>query len=109
MSTQKVNTRKSILVRAYIAVALILLFAFYLILGIGRLQFGKSGEFAQAQKIKTTRTKEIQALRGNIYARRFAVGYFGAEIRRLHGSQYSGINGQIIQGEDRQSSGIVGG
>lgn len=68
MSSAKVNTRKSILVRAYIAVALILLFAIYLVLGIAKLQFGKSGEFAQAQKIKTTRTKEIEALRGNIYA-----------------------------------------
>ncbi len=68
MSAPKVNTRKSILVRAYIAVALILLFAFYLVLGIAKLQFGKTGEFAQARKNQNTRIKEIQAMRGNIYA-----------------------------------------
>ena len=68
MSAPKVNTRKSILVRAYIAVALILLFAFYLVLGIAKLQFGKTGEFAQARKNQNTRVKEIQAMRGNIYA-----------------------------------------
>ncbi|MFN5891014.1 MAG: hypothetical protein ACK448_11515, partial [Bacteroidota bacterium] len=64
----KINTRKSILVRAYVAVALILAFALFLLVGIAKLQFGKSGEFAQARKIQSTRVKEIPALRGNIYA-----------------------------------------
>ncbi|MFM1792507.1 MAG: hypothetical protein RLZZ252_861, partial [Bacteroidota bacterium] len=68
MSSPKVNTRKSILVRAYIAVALILVFALYLVFGIAKLQFGKTGEFAQARKNQSTRVKEIIALRGNIYA-----------------------------------------
>ncbi len=68
MSSPKINTRKSILVRAYVAVALILAFALFLLVGIAKLQFGKSGEFAQARKIQSTRVKEIPALRGNIYA-----------------------------------------
>ncbi len=68
MSNQKVNTRKAILVRAYIVVAAVLLFAIWLIVSIVKLQYSKNSDFAQARRNQRTRIKEIPALRGNIYA-----------------------------------------
>lgn len=72
MSTEKqqnkVNTRRSILVRAYIVFGIALLFGFAVLFAAARLQLGVDKEFSQALKEKNTRVVDVKAIRGNIYA-----------------------------------------
>lgn len=66
--TNKVNTRKAILVRAWFVFGLAVVFAFSVLFAAARLQLGSDSEFSEALKTKNTRVVEIKAVRGNIYA-----------------------------------------
>lgn len=68
MSKIKVNSRKVILVRAYVVFALLAVFAVAIIVTAAQLQMGTDHKFKEELNAKNTRVKEIEALRGNIYA-----------------------------------------
>jgi len=68
MSKTKVNSRKVILVRAYIVFALLFVFAVSIFITAVKLQLGTDDKFREELSAKNTRVVEIEALRGNIYA-----------------------------------------
>ncbi|MEK0439401.1 MAG: hypothetical protein RLZZ504_317, partial [Bacteroidota bacterium] len=68
MSKNKVNSRKVILVRAYIVFALLAVFAISIFITAVKLQLGTDDKFREELSAKNTRVVEIEALRGNIYA-----------------------------------------
>ncbi|MFM7639624.1 MAG: penicillin-binding protein [Bacteroidota bacterium] len=68
MSKTKVNSRKVILVRAYIVFALLFVFAVSIFITAVKLQLGTDDKFREELSAKNTRVAEIEALRGNIYA-----------------------------------------
>jgi cell division protein FtsI (penicillin-binding protein 3) len=68
MSKTKVNSRKVILVRAYLVFALLAVFAIAIFVTAVKLQLGTDDKFREEMSAKNTRIKEIEALRGNIYA-----------------------------------------
>jgi len=68
MSKTKVNSRKVILVRAYIVFALLAVFAISIFITAVKLQLGTDDKFREELSAKNTRVVEIEALRGNIYA-----------------------------------------
>ncbi len=68
MSKTKVNSRKVILVRAYIVFALLAVFAVSIFITAIKLQLGTDDKFREELSAKNTRVVEIEALRGNIYA-----------------------------------------
>ena len=68
MSKTKVNSRKVILVRAYLVFGLLAVFAIAIFVTAVKLQLGTDDKFREEMSAKNTRIKEIEALRGNIYA-----------------------------------------
>jgi cell division protein FtsI (penicillin-binding protein 3) len=68
MSKTKVNSRKVILVRAYIVFALLFVFAISIFITAVKLQLGTDDKFREELSAKNTRVVEIEAMRGNIYA-----------------------------------------
>lgn len=64
----KVNTRRAILLRAYLVFGIVLVFGFSVLFTAARLQLGSDKEFSEALKQKNTRILDIKAIRGNIYA-----------------------------------------
>lgn len=72
MSTEKkknkVNTRRAILLRAYLVFGLAVLFGVIVLVSIARLQLGSDEEFSKILKQKNTRVTTVKAIRGNIYA-----------------------------------------
>ena len=68
MNKNKVNSRKVILVRAYVVLSLLLVFVVAIFTAAIKLQMGTDKVFAGQMSEKNTRIKEVEALRGNIYA-----------------------------------------
>jgi cell division protein FtsI (penicillin-binding protein 3) len=68
MNKTKVNSRKVILVRAYIVFALLAIFAVSIFVTAVKLQLGTDDKFREELSAKNTRVMEIEAMRGNIYA-----------------------------------------
>jgi cell division protein FtsI (penicillin-binding protein 3) len=68
MNKTKVNSRKVILVRAYIVFALLFVFAISIFVTAVKLQLGTDKKFKEELSAKNTRVVEIEAMRGNIYA-----------------------------------------
>lgn len=68
MNKTKVNSRKVILVRAYIVFALLAIFAVSIFVTAVKLQLGTDDKFREELSAKNTRVVEIEAMRGNIYA-----------------------------------------
>ncbi len=68
MNKTKVNSRKVILVRAYIVFALLAVFAVSIFVTAIKLQLGTDDKFREELSAKNTRVVEIEAMRGNIYA-----------------------------------------
>lgn len=68
MNKSKVNSRKVILVRAYIVFALLAIFAVSIFVTAVKLQLGTDDKFREELSAKNTRVVEIEAMRGNIYA-----------------------------------------
>ncbi|MBL7811487.1 MAG: transpeptidase family protein [Bacteroidetes bacterium] len=64
----KVNTRRAILVRAYLVFGLALVFGVAVLVSAARLQLGSDKQFSEALKQKNTRVVDVRAVRGNIYA-----------------------------------------
>jgi len=68
MNKTKVNSRKIILMRAYVALSLLIVFVVAIFAAAIKLQMGTDKVFAEQMSEKNTRIKEVEALRGNIYA-----------------------------------------
>ena len=68
MNKTKVNSRKIILVRAYVVLSLLIVFVVAIFVAAIKLQMGTDKAFAEQMSEKNTRIKEVEALRGNIYA-----------------------------------------
>ena len=68
MNKTKVNSRKIILVRAYVVLSLLVVFVVAIFVAAIKLQMGTDKAFAEQMSEKNTRIKEVEALRGNIYA-----------------------------------------
>ena len=68
MNKTKVNSRKIILVRAYLVLSLLIVFVVAIFAAAIKLQTGTDKVFAEQMSEKNTRIKEVEALRGNIYA-----------------------------------------
>lgn len=68
MSNNRVNSRKVILVRAYIVFALLFIFGIAILVAAAKLQLGTDKAFKDQMSAKNTKVVEIEALRGNIYA-----------------------------------------
>ena len=68
MNKNKVNSRKVILVRAYVVLSLLLVFVVAIFTAAIKLQMGTDKVFAEQMSEKNTRIQEVEALRGNIYA-----------------------------------------
>ena len=68
MNKNKVNSRKVILVRAYVVLSLLLVFVVAIFTAAIKLQMGTDKVFAEQMSEKNTRFQEVEALRGNIYA-----------------------------------------
>lgn len=64
----KVNTRRAILLRAYLVFGLVLVFGFSILFTAAKLQLGADEEFSKEMQQKNTRTVDVKAIRGNIYA-----------------------------------------
>lgn len=64
----KINTRKAILLRAYVVFALVGSFSMFIVYSIITLQNGFDEEFSIEQQKKNTRIKQVYGIRGNIYA-----------------------------------------
>ena len=64
----KVNTRRAILLRAYLVFGLVLVFGFSVLFTAAKLQLGSDEEFSKEMQQKNTRTIDVKAIRGNIYA-----------------------------------------
>jgi len=64
----KVNTRRAILLRAYLVFGLALIFGLAVLLAAARLQMGSDKKFSAALREKNRRVQDIPAIRGNIYA-----------------------------------------
>ncbi|MEY4002529.1 MAG: hypothetical protein RIT07_571 [Bacteroidota bacterium] len=64
----KVNTRRAILLRAYLVFGIVLVFGISVLFTTARLQLGSDKEFSEALKQKNTRVLDVKAIRGNIYA-----------------------------------------
>jgi cell division protein FtsI (penicillin-binding protein 3) len=63
-----VNLKKAILLRSWIAFALVLLLALAVVWQIAELQFTQKDKYITISKNQSTKWREIQASRGNIYA-----------------------------------------
>jgi len=63
-----VNLKKAILLRSWIAFALVLLLALAVVWQIAELQFTQKDKYISISKNQSTKWREIQASRGNIYA-----------------------------------------
>ncbi len=68
MNKTKVNSRKIILVRAYVVLSLLIVFVVAIFATAIKLQMGTDKVFAEQMSEKNTRVMEVEALRGNIYA-----------------------------------------
>lgn len=68
MNKTKVNSRKIILMRAYVVLSLLIVFVVAIFAAAIKLQMGTDKVFAEQMSEKNTRVKEVEALRGNIYA-----------------------------------------
>lgn len=64
----KVNTRRAILLRAYLVFGIVLVFGFSVLFTAAKLQLGSDEEFSKEMQQKNTRTIDVKAIRGNIYA-----------------------------------------
>lgn len=64
----KINTRKSILLRGYLVFAIAGFFAAAVLFAAARLQLGSDEEFSEALRQKNSRVIDVHAIRGNIYA-----------------------------------------
>ena len=62
------NLKKAILLRSWIAFALVLLLALAVVWQIAELQFTQKDKYISISKNQSTKWREIQASRGNIYA-----------------------------------------
>ena len=62
------NLKKAILLRSWIAFALVLLLALAVVWQIVELQFTQKDKYITISKNQSTKWREIQASRGNIYA-----------------------------------------
>ncbi len=67
-NNNKVNTRRAILLRAYLVFGIVLVFGISVLFTTARLQLGSDKEFSEALKQKNTRILDVKAIRGNIYA-----------------------------------------
>ena len=71
MSNQKnakINTRKAILLRAYLVFGIVVVFGISVLFTAAKLQLGADEEFSKEMQQKNTRTIDVKAIRGNIYA-----------------------------------------
>lgn len=64
----KVNTRRAILLRAYLVFGLALIFGISVLIAAARLQLGSDAKFSATLKEKNQRVVDVPAIRGNIYA-----------------------------------------
>ena len=64
----KINTRKAILLRAYVVFALVSGFSVFIVYSMFKLQNGFDKEFSVEQQKKNTRVIKVEGIRGNIYA-----------------------------------------
>ncbi|MFN4914769.1 MAG: penicillin-binding protein [Sphingomonadales bacterium] len=64
----KVNTRRAILLRAYLVFGIVLVFGFSVLFTAAKLQLGTDEDFSKEMQQKNTRTIDVKAIRGNIYA-----------------------------------------
>lgn len=64
----KVNTRRAILLRTYLVFGIVLVFGFSVLFTAAKLQLGSDKEFSKEMQQKNTRTIDVKAIRGNIYA-----------------------------------------
>lgn len=64
----RVNTRRAILLRTYLVFGIVLVFGFSVLFAAARLQLGSDEEFSKEMQQKNTRTIDVKAIRGNIYA-----------------------------------------
>ncbi len=64
----KVNTRRAILLRAYLVFGIVLVFGFSVLFTAAKLQLGADEDFSKEMQQKNTRTIDVKAIRGNIYA-----------------------------------------
>jgi cell division protein FtsI (penicillin-binding protein 3) len=64
----KVNTRRAIILRAYLIFGMVLVFGFSVLFTAAKLQLGADKEFSEEMLQKNTRTIDVKAIRGNIYA-----------------------------------------
>ncbi len=64
----KINTRKAILLRAYVVFALVGSFSVFIVYSMFKLQNGFDKEFSIEQQKKNTRVRPVEGIRGNIYA-----------------------------------------
>ncbi len=64
----KINTRKAILLRAYVVFALVGSFGAFIVFSMIKLQNGFDKEFSVELQKKNTRVKQVEGIRGNIYA-----------------------------------------
>ena len=64
----KVNTRRAILLRAYLVFGIVLVFGISVLVTAAKLQLGSDKEFSKALQQKNTRVIDVKAIRGNIYA-----------------------------------------
>jgi cell division protein FtsI (penicillin-binding protein 3) len=67
-ANNKVNTRRAILLRAYLVFGIVLVFGISVLFTTARLQLGSDKEFSEALKQKNSRVLDVKAIRGNIYA-----------------------------------------
>jgi cell division protein FtsI (penicillin-binding protein 3) len=68
MSQEKVNIRKVVLLRVYVAFGLLLLFAVWISAAVIDLQWSERNRFDSLSKKQLIRKEKIEAVRGNIYA-----------------------------------------
>ena len=66
----KINTRRAILLRTYVVFGGVLIFGLSIVISVARLQLGLDSEFNEEYKKRkqNTRTTNVKAVRGNIYA-----------------------------------------
>lgn len=68
MTGNKVNIRKVVLIRAYIAFTLVLCFGFAIVFSVTKLQWTERSRYDSLSREKRFRTNEVEAIRGNIFA-----------------------------------------
>lgn len=68
MAETKVNIRKVVLLRVYIAFALVVCFACSIIFSVTKLQWAERAMYDSLSRQKRFRVSEVEAIRGNIFA-----------------------------------------